>query len=235
MAKQVLVSALILFFSGRACACSLAIHDWKLAGFWKIPIASPVFPFSEMNFLNANFKQKPAQTVLWVSDHGLFGVFLAGFIKVIPGLASGLDWSYIKDTRSVLALARQMAAAGQAPVVLGSDRNFLKIAFFSDRNSNLNCHQLVFMLNSRIRGVLIDDKQPWAQETNGMAWVSLIFYQIPLPGRILSLSFFPHDFTRISLFEDHSYVEELLGQKLLKRRLDLEVDPFVFDFPELPE
>ncbi|MEW6708762.1 MAG: hypothetical protein AB1403_02980 [Candidatus Riflebacteria bacterium] len=235
MVKQILAFALILLFNGRVVGCSLAIHDWKLIGFWKIPIAAPVFPFAEMNFLNANFKQKPAQDILWVSDHGLVGIFLAGFIKAIPGLASELEWNYIDNSRSVLSLARKMAAGGHAPVVLGSDRNFLKIAFFTDQNSNLNCHQVVLMLNSRIRGVLIDDKQPWAQETNGMAWVSLIFYQIPLPGRILSLSFFPHNFTRISLFEDHPYVEELLGQKLLKRRPDLEVDPFVFDFPELPE
>ncbi|GAB4279236.1 MAG: hypothetical protein Kow0029_23060 [Candidatus Rifleibacteriota bacterium] len=91
------------------------------------------------------------------------------------------------------------------------------------------------MQSNRIRGVFADDKKPWAQESSGMAWISLIFYQLPLPGRIISLAAYPFNNTRISLFEDHSYVENLLGEKLLKRRADLEVDPFSFDFPELPE
>jgi hypothetical protein len=68
-----------------------------------------------------------------------------------------------------------------------------------------------------------------------MSWLSQIFYQLPLPDRVLSLSIFPLDNIRASLFEDHGYVEGLLARKVLKRRSDLEVDPFSFDFPELPE
>jgi hypothetical protein len=40
---------------------------------------------------------------------------------------------------------------------------------------------------------------------------------------------------RKSFFEDHDYVEKLLAEKKLTRRPDLVVDPFIFDFPELPE
>jgi hypothetical protein len=51
----------------------------------------------------------------------------------------------------------------------------------------------------------------------------------------MSLSVFPYQSTRISLFEDHNFSEELMAKKLLTRRPDLDIDPFVFDFPELPE
>jgi hypothetical protein len=91
------------------------------------------------------------------------------------------------------------------------------------------------MTNSRLRGVHADGDKPWAQEVNAMAWVSIIFYQLPIPGRIMSLSVFPYQSTRISLFEDHNFSEELMAKKLLTRRPDLDIDPFVFDFPELPE
>jgi hypothetical protein len=111
----------------------------------------------------------------------------------------------------------------------------LKIAFFSDANSDYKCHQIVIMLNSRLRGVFPSTKKPWAQEINSMTWVSLIFYQIPFPPTIMSLAIFPVNSTRMSLFEDHSLVERFLALKLLRRRPDLKIDPYTFDFPELPE
>lgn len=232
-----LLSVLILFLALEAglSACSLAIHDWKLVFYLKIPVSAPLFPLAEVNFLNANFKVKPTDEVFWISDHGFLGHFLAGFVKALPVWPAELNWHLGDNARPVLATARMHAEKDRPPLILGSDRNFIKIAFFSDQNADFNCHQLVVMQTSRIRGVYTGKDHPWAQEINGMSWFSLIFYQIPLPDRVLSLAVFPFKFTRISLFEDHGYVEGLLAQKLLKRRPDLEVDPFVFDFPELPE
>jgi hypothetical protein len=51
----------------------------------------------------------------------------------------------------------------------------------------------------------------------------------------MSLAIFPVNSTRMSLFEDHSLVERFLALKLLRRRPDLKIDPYTFDFPELPE
>lgn len=216
-------------------ACSLAIHDWKLVFFVKIPISAPVFPLAEVNFLNANFKKPPVDSIYWLSGHNWVSHFFSGFVKALPSWPSKLNWSLVDRSSSVLKMGQDFLARGQKPLILGSDRNFLKIAFFSDANSDFNCHQVVIMQNSRIRGVHVDQEKPWAQELNGMSWVSLIFFQLPYPARVLSLSVFPHNYTRISLFEDHDYVESLLAQKLLRRRPDLEIDPFVFDFPELPD
>lgn len=219
----------------QAFACSLAVHDWKLVFFVKLPISAPVFPLAEFNFLKANFREKPADKVFWVSKHGWLNHFLSGFVHAIPGWPAEMTWNLINSQTSILGLAQQNSSDATAPIIMGSDLNFLKIAFFSDYNSNYSCHQLVVMNNSRIRGVLVNPDTPWAQEMNGMSWVSLIFYQLPYPGRIMSFSAFPYQSARVSLFEDHDYVESLLMHKLLKRRPDMEIDPFIFDFPELPD
>lgn len=237
-AIKLIILTLLVILPGLiqpADGCSLAIHDWELVFFAKIPISAPVFPLAEINFLNANFKTPPGKDIFWISDHSFLGHFFEGFIKAIPGWPAKMNWHLVSQAKSVLQMAREHSAKPESPLIMGSDKNFLKIAFFSDANSDYNCHQLVVMQNSRIRGVLTDKKKPWAQELNGMAWFSLIFYQLPYPDRVLSFSIFPYNFTRVSLFEDHGYVESLLAQKLLKRRPDLEVDPFVFDFPELPD
>jgi hypothetical protein len=230
-----LLVLLVLMSNCPAKGCSLAIHDWKLVFFVKIPVTAPVFPLAEVNFLNANFKKPPVDSVYWLSGHNWVSYSLSGFVKALPGWPSKLTWNLVDRSSSVLKMGQDFLAKGQNNLILGSDKNFLKVAFFSDANSDYNCHQLVIMQNSRIRGVHVDKEKPWAQELNGMSWVSLIFFQLPYPDRVLSLSVFPHNFTRISLFEDHDYVESLLSQKLLRRRPDLEVDPFVFDFPELPD
>ena len=124
---------------------------------------------------------------------------------------------------------------GEGPLIIGSDGNYIKIALFADQNSGFGCMQLVVQQTGRIRAVHPDTKTPWAQEINGSSWLSLIFYQLPVPGRILSFSAYPVQKNRHSIYEDHSYVETLLNQRILKRRPDLVVDPYRFDFPELPE
>ena len=231
----ILLTIQLLLLNPDAKACSLAVHDWHLVFYTKIPLKAPFFPLAELNFLNANFKEKAADKILWVADHGPASVFLSDLISAFPTWPASATWSLISDQSSVLEHARRSMASKNPPLVIGSDQNFLKIALFSDANSDYNCHQAVVMVSNRIRGVLLKHDQPWAQEMNGMAWVSLIFLQVPIPGRILSLSVFPVDYARRSLFEDHDYVEHLLGLKLLRRRPDLEIDPFVFDFPELPD
>ncbi len=240
MKKVLLITATVflLFFplnSASLRACSLAIHDWQLVFFAKLPISAPLFPLAEFNLLQANFKELPASKILWKSGHSWLGHFLSGFVNAMPDWPAKAKWILTDENKSVISMARNLAKRGSPPVIIGSEQNFLKIAFFTDANSGNNCHQLVLMTNSRLRGIHADSDKPWAQEANTMAWTSLIFYQLPIPGRIMSLSVFPYQSTRISLFEDHNFVEDLMARKLLTRRPDLEIDPFVFDFPELPE
>jgi hypothetical protein len=233
-----IVCSLVLFVHcliSTVSACSLALHDWKLAFYIKIPVSHPFFPLAEFSLLKANFKIMPADKIIWNSEHDWLSLLLSDLIYALPGWPAKAHWILNNNSQSVLTMARQLSAAGKSPVILESALNYLKIAVFSDANSEYNCHQLVLMTNSRIRGVFTDHSSPWAQEITSMAWLSLIFYQLPFPGRILSLGIFPFNSNRYSIFEDHGFVESLLGKKLLRRRPDLKIDPYVFDFPELPE
>ena len=225
---------LLLCRSIPVSSCSLAVHDWKLMFFAKIPVSAPIFPLAEFSFLTNNFKEQPTEKVYWLVKHNPFSRFLAEFTKALEGWPAKADWILLQPEESPLSLARKSNRSAPS-LIVGTDKIFLKIAFFSDANSDYKCHQLVIMLNSRLRGVFPSKERPWAQEFNSMAWISFIFYQIPFPPTIMSFAVFPVNSTRKSIFEDHSLVERFLALKLLKRRPDLEVDPYQFDFPELPD
>lgn len=218
-------------------ACSLALHDWKLVFYLKIPVSVPIFPMAELNAANVRAAQKPFSKVLWVGAHDFFSSISTAIMPLFTPIsekAADVPWLPMPAGPSLLSFAREANKSGQAPLIVGSDKCYLKIAFFADMAGS-GCYQLVVMQNNRLRAVHPDMKSPWAQEQNGQSWFSLIFYQLPLPGRILSFSIYPVNQARHSVYEDHPYVETLLGNKLLQRRPDMVVDPYQFDFPELPE
>ncbi|MDD3148971.1 MAG: hypothetical protein PHD82_16880 [Candidatus Riflebacteria bacterium] len=237
--KSLIKIALVLLWLvmqlSHAGACSLALHDWKLVFFLKIPVSSPVFPLAELNVASLRAKESPVSKIIWMAEHSLPGLMLLQMIGNVADKAASIPWVPVSPGESLLGRARETRKDKTETMLIGSDKMSIKIAFFSDKNSGYNCHQLVVMQNSRIRAVQPDMQVPWAQETIGQSWFSLIFFQIPVPGRIMSFSTYPIRQTRHSIFEDHPLVENLLSKKLLLRRPDLVIDPYIFDFPELPE
>lgn len=233
--KVVLLLLALWLQIGPLSACSLALHDWRLVFYLKIPVASPIFPLAELNIVSLRIKENPVSAVIWMAKHDLLSQLALSMLKTVADQAATIPWAAVSNGDSLLGKARESKKSGPGTMLVGSDKCSIKIAFFSDRNSGFNCHQLVIMQSNRIRAVQPDAKVPWAQESVGQSWLSLIFYQIPVPGRILSLSTYPVRQTRKSIAEDHPLVENLLNSKLLLRRPDLVVDPYVFDFPELPE
>lgn len=231
---SVLVMAAV--FCGQALqACSLALHDWKLIFYRKIPVPVPFFPLAELDVASARLEQAGFARVFWVGSHSFASAVAPAFLPLFADKAAGLPWAAFDSGPSLMAMARENYYPGEGPLIVGSDNTYIKIALFADQNSSSGCMQLVIQQAGRIRAVHPDAKTPWAQETNGSSWLSLIFYQLPVPGRILSFSAYPVQKTRHSIYEDHSYVETLLSRRILKRRPDLVVDPYRFDFPELPE
>ena len=230
-------AVLLVFLSYflQAEACSLALHDWKLVFYLKIPVAAPFFPLAELNQVSIRMQQNPVSGVTWVAGLDLYRSLAMSLLGFLADPAATLPWEAIPAGGSMLAMARDISDKKSGRVLLSTDRCFLKVAFFSDLNSFFNCHQLVVMQSGRIRAVQPDPVRPWAQETAAQSWLSLIFYQVPVPGRIMSLSVYPVNQTRLSISEDHPLVETLLSHRLLLRRPDLLVDPYSFDFPELPE
>ena len=227
--------ALLIACPYRILACSLAYHDWQLKFFIKIPINAPFIPLSEISSVQEHFKKPATDQIFWVVKPGLLTPYLNTVLSLIDSWVAIADWQVIPETKSVLKVAKQYSQDNVPPIIIGSDRNYLKVAIFLDGNSNNNCCQIVVAQDSRIRCVFNDSINPWAQEFNRQSWFSFIFYRYPLPGYILSFSMYPMKGNRQSMYEDHPLVEELLSKKLLMRRPDLVVDPYSFDFPDLPE
>lgn len=233
--KTLITLAVIFGFCWPVSGCSLALHQWKLVFYLKIPVASPIFPLAELSAAIGKLPENATRQIKWVVEPGIFSQIAPVFLPLFLDWPAKIPWELISPDQSIMSMAKKAAENSDVPLVIGSDKCSLKIALFSDANSHFNCHQLVIMQNNRIRAVFPDKKAPWAQEINGQSWLSLIFFQLPVPGRILSFSVFPLASMRKSIFEDHGYVEKLLAEKKLFRRPDLVIDPFTFDFPELPE
>ena len=234
--KSFLLVILLLFTEiTDSFACSLALHDWQLKLFYKIPINAPFIPLSEISVIQNQFDKPVTDRIFWATKPGVLTPYNDFIISFIDGWASQAKWMIVPDNKSVVKLARSFAKDDNKPLIVGSDKNFLKIAVFLDANSKNSCCQIVLAQDSRIRCIFQDPQKPWAQEFNMQSWFSLIFYRLPIPGYILSLSAYPIDGIRSAVIDDDSLVEYLLSKKLLMRRPDLVIDPYSFDFPELPE
>lgn len=216
-------------------ACSLALHDWQLKFFFKIPINAPFIPLSEITIIQNRFKEAVTDKIFWLTKQGALSPYINFITSFFEGWAGKVDWVSLQDNKSIIKLAREYANHANKPLFVSSDKNFLKIAVFFDVNSRNNCCQIVIAQDSRIRCIFQDHKDPWAQEYNMQSWYSLIFFKIPFPGNILSFSTYPIAGNRFSIYEDHDLIETLLSKGWLMRRPDLVIDPYSFDFPDLPK
>lgn len=229
------ISLLFIFRVNSVFACSLALHDWQLKLFFKIPVNAPLIPLSEISIIQSQFKKAITDKILWVIKPGALSPYLDIIVSFFDGWTSEAKWQIISDNKSVIKIAKSFSKEEKKPIIIGSDNNYLKIAVFLDANSKNNCCQIVIAQDSRIRCIFQDPQNPWAQEFNMQSWYSLIFYKMPIPGSIISFSAYPIEGTRSSIYEDHDLVEYLLSKKCLMRRPDLVIDPYSFDFPDLPK
>ncbi len=228
----------LVWLSLNACTaqgCSLALHDWQQMFYLRLPLPAPLTPLAELDAILDKFPRHSLKQILWVANHNLLSSFSRALLPLLPNWEAQLPWQTLAMNGSVVELARDRRDQSDMPLIIGSDNNQLQIALFADSNSDNRCFQLVLMQTSRIRSVYASRQSPWAQENRGMSWVSLVFFQLPLPGRILSLAIFPVYQTRRALIDNHEYAEQLLAENLLARRPEQVFDPYTFDFPDLPE
>lgn len=228
---------ILFLFSGisNCFSCGLALHDWQLKLFFKIPLNAPFVPLSEIGVIQKHFEKAVTDRILWVIKPGALSPYNDFIISFIDGWAPKVKWKIVPDNKSVIKLAKSFSGDEKKPLIVGSDKNFLKIAVFVDANSKNNCWQFVFAQDSRIRCVFQDSQNPWAQEFNMQSWFSVIFYRVPIPGNIMALSIYPIDGVKSTFYDDQKLVEDLITKKCLKQRPDLVIDPYSFDFPELPK
>lgn len=226
----------LLFYSiAPTFGCSLALHDWQLKFYLKIPINAPFIPLSEVSVIKNKFIEAVTDRILWVIKPGILSPYINRIIPFFDGWINKAKWNVIPNTKSVIKIAQSFSNEEKKPLIIGSDKCFLKIAVFLDANSKNNCCQIVLAQDSRIRCIFQDQNNPWAQEFNMQSWFSLIFYRIPILGNILSFSCYPIEGSRSVIYDDPNLVEFLVSHNFLTKRPDLVVDPYAFDFPELPE
>ena len=229
------ISLLVLAVMPQLSACSLALHDWKMLLHLQLPVSAPLFPLAEADSVIGKVPENLVERVYWVSEHSFVSRLSLIFLPMLSLWPARLPWLAVSSDDPLFGFARNRRNEGVQPLIIGSDNCRIQVALFADANSDNNCFQLVIMQKNRMRNVFANYSHPWAQELSAQSWFSLVFYQLPIPGRILSLSVYPFSNARLSLYEDHDFVETLLAEKKLLRRPDLVVDPFMFDFPDLPE
>jgi len=225
----------LIFCASSAQACSLALHDWQLFFHLRIPVSAPFLPLAELDAIFDKIPRNRTKRVIWVADHHLLSSLSLAFMHFLPNWEAHLPWHAAAQNASIIELAKEKRNEPETPLIIGSDQNQLQIAFFVDKNSRNRCFQLVLMQSSRIRAIHADPQKPWAQESRNRSWFSVVFYQLPLPGRILSLAIYPIYQSRRAFIDNHEYVEHLLADGLLTKRPEQVFDPYSFDFPDLPE
>ncbi|HOY66349.1 MAG TPA: hypothetical protein PLP29_05620 [Candidatus Ozemobacteraceae bacterium] len=241
----------LLWASQAAVACSLALHEWQPRARLSFTPSFPLLLLSELDIAREKVREGTVSRVFQVADPTL----LTGLLTLIPALLlPEAGWQVISSPQIVRPLflspasgtgsaeLRHPGAAGplpascgSAPLLLGTDLQNLRVVLFSDRRSGNRCHQLVVYETKRIRAIHGLASQPWAREADGKAWISLVFYEYPVPGRILSLSAYPIEGQIREVYSNPELVESLIAQRRLQLRPASAYVPESREIPEMPE
>lgn len=251
-----------LFNSVSLFACSLAAHEWKLVFHTKFITNGPIFPFSEADLLLKG-EYDPVKVILWVNPNAettsiTFASIFTPFYQTILAslnldsfIASGLPnslssnrhknfpwltsllWLPVSNGEQISNLQKHLDSTDY--IVMGSDNYTFRIALFTDTNANNLCYQLVIMQEGRIRAVQPSPTKPSANETNAIAYFSLIFYGNPLNVDLLSVSLHPVAGARSFFIQNEELVTRLIAENKLFARLSTEQDPNSYNIPELPQ
>jgi hypothetical protein len=265
MIRYKIPAVVVAFFfwgllSLKTCsACTLGLHEWELAFYQKIQMSSPVLPIMELDIPIRRMTHSGSE-IFWVIDRQWYNYFqvliFPMFYQILTKIpdASGLFnsevsskaesvtwpmqavWYLFPKGDSIGELAFKRARNLSYPMIIGSDKNFFRIALFKDTNSFGHlCYQLVLLQEGRVRAIHANPDDPWAQEFNARAYISVTFFQYPLPGRILNISAYPVNSGVVALYEDIETTARLLDNKLILPRPASDSDPKSMEIPEMPE
>lgn len=227
MKKIIYLLLFFCFLCGNSQACSLAMHNWELRFQYSIPIDGPIIPASEFSTLSMRFVPADISNILWVSNANAATGIAMLFKNALKKWTAGMK--IIPTDQSDLA----KNAIGSTTLLIEPNNYVIKIALFSDKFSNHRCKQLVILQEGRIKVALPQSKPPVAEQYYGRAWVSIFFYDQPIPGKILSIAASPVADHLQELFVDFSFVEMLMRNNLVQRRTENYQTPYVDGFPAI--
>ncbi|HNW35663.1 MAG TPA: hypothetical protein PKM25_12065 [Candidatus Ozemobacteraceae bacterium] len=233
--KRVILLIAVCSFARAVSGCSLAVHEWQLQFQVRLSPQTTVLPLSELDVARDPIAGGSVSCVYWVTRHDPLSYYITQFMFLFSGGNSHTPWKAEPSSSSVVQAILNAPATDPAPVILGSDHHSLRIALFSDQNSQFRCHQLILYESRRIRAIHYQPQQPWAREVDGRSWLSITFFEYPVPGNILSISASPIGGQPVELFTDPELVEALVAGKRLKLRPTSAYTPLSKEIPEIPE
>ncbi len=225
--KKILVLFILVSLQSSLYACSLGRHDWQLALDHRVDLPGPILPAHEFVILTARFVPSELTRILWVSDSDL-GTCLADTGRNILS-----QWTAKLPFKPLNRKNLARTGISSTTVILEPVRYSLRCLLFKDSLSDFRCRQLVIMQEGWLRLAMPNTSQPAAEQYHARAWVSVFYFDMPVPGRILSINSYPMQGHLQELFLDEHLVTQLLDHNLMERRPPDYVSPWPDGFPEI--
>lgn len=225
--KRIFALFFLISLQSSLFACNLGRHEWQLAFDHRVDLPGPIIPAHEFAILTARFVPAELAKIWWVSDDDFGTSMAAAFRDIFSQWPAKLPFKPI-SRENLTGTGISSTSAILEPV-----RYSLRCLLFKDRLSDFRCRQLVIMQEGWLRLAMPNAVPPIAEQYHAKAWVSVFFFDAPVPGRILSINAYPLQGHTGELFLDENLVTQLLDQNLVERRPPDYVSPWPDGFPEI--
>lgn len=226
MKKTLLALITFLAFTSGLYACNLGLHEWEISTSFDFPLAGPLLPAAEVNIINDRLGAKDANALLWTAESfsELFCTMLSK--NLLPAQwPVKIPWLFTKISQ----LDRTQTAV---TTLLVNPFNYrLRVILFKDRLSEYRCQQLVIMQEGRLRLARPNAQPPLAEEYAPRSWLSIYFFDQPLPQQVMSITFSPVYGHLYEIFLNQRFVESLLNSNLIQRRPESYFSSYPEGFP----
>ena len=229
MKKHFLLLICLLSITVALPACNLGMHEWERALMLDFSLPGPLLPAAEVSIINDRLAPHEAGNLIWTAES--FESLAWAFItrKLLPQqwpLAQ--TWSYTSTDRL------DKSGIDRQTLLINPHSYKLRILLFRDKLSNYRCHQLVIIQEGRMRLAMPNSTPPLAEEYIPRTWLSLFFFDQPLPEQIMTLTLAPLRGQQQQVYMNSTFIETLLNEELIIRR----PADFLLQYPEgfpLPE
>ncbi|MBU1109498.1 MAG: hypothetical protein KKB51_22645 [Candidatus Riflebacteria bacterium] len=226
MNKTLLALLFLLALTSGLHACNLGMHEWETSMIIDFPLAGPLLPAAEVNIINDRLGAKDANILLWTSESfsELFCTMLSK--NLLPAQwPVKIPWLFTRVSQLDKTQTDTMT------LLVNPYKYRLRVMLFKDKLSEYRCQQLVIMQEGRLRLARPNASPPLAEEYTPRTWLSIYFFDQPLPQRIMSITFSPIYGHPHEILLNLEFIENLLNNNLIQRRPSDYVSQYPDGFP----
>jgi|GEM_PF-4874275 len=208
-----------VFCACRSTSCTLGDHNWMVHAMIRL---TPDFllPFwAEFSQLENDHFASDASEGIFVCSRKVspyLGIISLPFISSWSGKFS---WKTTFSNDGLMNLARNAQEKKKPTIIVGIDNPRLTIALLADINSDNICRQMTILYETRMRSLSVGCASPMADEYYPRFGISIIFYGLPFPDKIMSLTAGIEGQNPILTIENPRFVAELITRKAIKKRM----------------